>query len=142
MGAEERLREKLGDRGLRLTPQRQLVMEVLRQSGEHLDAEAVHDRVKARNPNVGLATIYRALAVFKEMGLVEEHRLGENHAHFEAVQSKRHYHFTCLACGRVIEFDAPNVRQLVHELSERENLQVTNVHLFLSGYCAECQAKS
>ncbi|HEC34036.1 MAG TPA: transcriptional repressor, partial [Chloroflexi bacterium] len=86
-----------------------------------------------------LATVYRTLALLKEAGLVEEHRLGEDHAHFEAVRETPHYHFTCLECGRVVEFDAPQVMEVVRVLSEREELQVTDVHLFLGGYCARCQ---
>jgi Fe2+ or Zn2+ uptake regulation protein len=122
-----------------LTRQRQLVLDVLTESDEHLDAEGVHDRAKTRDPNIGLATVYRTLALLKEIGLVEEHRLGEDHAHFEAVQDEPHYHFTCIRCGHVLEFDAPEVAQVVRELKEREGLEIDSVHLFLSGYCQACQ---
>jgi Fur family ferric uptake transcriptional regulator len=139
MTGEERLIRALHAGGYRLTRQRRLVMEVLEESAEHLDAETLHDRAKARDPNISLATVYRTLTLLKEVGLVEEHRLGEDHAHYEAVQEDPHYHFTCLKCGRVVEFDAPQVIGVVQELSEREGLQVTDVHLFLSGYCAQCR---
>ncbi len=136
---EERLSKKLHASGHRLTRQRRLVMEVLEESDEHLDAETLHDRAKARDANISLATVYRTLALLKNVGLVEEHRLGEDHAHFEAVQEDPHYHFTCLRCGRVIEFDAPQVMEVMQELRERYGLCITDVHLFLSGYCARCQ---
>lgn len=138
MAREEQLRQALraGDR--RYTRQRQLVMEVLEGSQAHLDVEAVYALAKKRDPHISLPTVYRALAVLKEAGLVQDHRLGEDHAHFEAAQA-RHYHFTCLACGRVVEFDAPQVRQMVRELSQREGLRITDVHVFLSGYCAQCR---
>lgn len=139
MKREDRLTEALQAGGHRLTRRRRLVMEVLEESQEHLDAEALHQRAKARDPNISLATVYRTLALLKDVGLVEEHRLGEGHAHFEAVQDVPHYHFTCLACGDVIEFDAPQVMGVVRELSDREGLQITEVHLFLSGYCARCR---
>jgi len=125
--------------GRRMTTQRRLILDVLERSEAHLDAEALHDRARQHNPDVSLATVYRTLAVFKEMGLVEEHRLGEEHGHFELVQDRPHYHFTCLSCGRVIEFDAPLVAQIEQELSEREGVRVTDAHLHLSGYCARCQ---
>ena len=139
MSMEQRLMAALHATGRRLTRQRRLVMEVLEEADEHLDAETIHDRAKARDPNISLATVYRTLALLKEMGLVEEHRLGEDHAHYEAVQDVPHYHFTCLGCGRVIEFDAPQVVQVVQSLSKRENLRITDVHLFLTGYCERCQ---
>ena len=141
MSIEQRLMAALHATGRRLTRQRRLVMEVLEEAEEHLDAEAIHDRAKARDPNISLATVYRTLALLKEMGLVEEHRLGEGHAHFEAVQDVPHYHFTCLGCGRVIEFDAPQVAQVVQRLNQEEGLQITDVHLFLTGYCRQCLSR-
>lgn len=139
MTKQGRLSATLRASGFRLTRQRRLVWEVLQESQDHLEAEAVYDRAKARNPNISLATVYRTLALLKRAGLVAEHRLGEDHAHFEVVPETPHYHFTCLKCGCVIEFDAPQVMQVAHELSEREGLRVADVHLLLSGYCAECQ---
>ena len=66
-------------------------------------------------------------------------QLGEEHGHYEAVQDSPHYHFTCLGCGRVIEFDTPLVVQIEQELHEREGVRVVSAHLDLSGYCAQCQ---
>ena len=139
MTQTNRLAEVLHTSGHRLTRQRQLVMQVLQDNPGHLEVEAVYALAKASDPYISLPTVYRTLAVLKEMGLVEDHTLGESHAHFEAAPEKPHYHFTCQKCGRVIEFDAPQVKQVVRTLSEREGLQVTNVHLFLSGYCAKCR---
>jgi Fe2+ or Zn2+ uptake regulation protein len=133
------LTESLHLSGRRVTRQRQLVMRVLQDNPGHLEVEAVYALAKASDPNISLPTVYRTLAVLKEMRLVEDHALGEDHAHFEAAPETPHYHFTCQKCGRVIEFDAPQVKRVVHALSEREGLQVTKVHLFLSGYCAECR---
>ena len=133
------LRETLHTSGRRLTRQRRLVLKVLEESREHLDAEELHDRAKALDPNISLATVYRTLAVLKGMGLVEEHRLGEGHAHFEATHETPHYHFSCTGCNRVIEFDAPEVRQVVRRLSRQEGVEVTSAHLILAGRCAQCQ---
>ena len=136
------LRDIFRAAGRRLTSQRRLIMAVLEESDAHLDAESLHDQVKLHDPDISLATVYRALAVFKEMGLVEEHRLGEEHGHYESVRDTPHYHFTCLGCGQVTEFDTPLVAQIGRELSEREGLQVTSAHLHLSGYCAQCQKET
>jgi Fe2+ or Zn2+ uptake regulation protein len=141
METENRLAEALRDHGRRLTRQRQLVLEVLTESEQHLDAEGVHDHAKARDPNISLATVYRTLSLLKEVGLVEEHRLGEDHAHFEAVPEEPHYHFTCVRCGCVIEFDAPQVSQVVRRLNEEEGLQINQVHLLLRGICDQCQSE-
>jgi Fe2+ or Zn2+ uptake regulation protein len=79
--------------------------------------------------------------VLKEMELVEEHRLGEEHSHYEPVRDSPHYHFVCLSCGKVIEFDTHLVAQIEQELIEREGIQVTETHLRLSGYCSHCQIR-
>lgn len=135
------LLESLRASGVRVTHQRRAVIQVLQESRGHLDAEAVHDRVKARDPRISLATVYRTLSLLKGAGLVEEHRLGEGHAHFEAAQETPHYHFTCLRCGQVIEFDAPEVAHVVRRLGDQEGVQVTETHLSLTGYCAACRNK-
>lgn len=136
---DDALREAFREAGRRLTVQRRLILEVLEESKGHLDAEALHDRVKARDPNISLATVYRTLAVLEDMERVKKHNLGEDHSHYEAVRDGSHYHFACLGCGKVIEFDAPEVARVAHRLGEQENVQVTDVHLSLSGYCAPCQ---
>ena len=135
----DHLRDTFRATGRRWTSQRRLILGVLEESDIHLDAETLFVRAKTRDSDISLATVYRTLAVLKEMGLVEEHRLGEEHAHFEAVRDQPHYHFVCLGCGRVIEFDAPQMAQVERDVSEREGVCVTNIHLRMSGYCAQCQ---
>jgi Fe2+ or Zn2+ uptake regulation protein len=136
---DERLQGALRAAGRRLTAQRRLILQVLEESAGHLDADALYDRVKARDPDVSLATVYRTLALLREIGLVEEHRLGQDHGHYEAVRQAPHYHFTCLRCGKVIEFDTPLVAEIVQGLCEQEGVRVTSTHLLVSGYCAECR---
>ena len=135
----ELLQDALRATGKRLTPQRRLILQVLEESNGHLDADALYERVKARDPNVSLATVYRTLAVLREIGLVEEHRLGQDHGHYEVVRQEPHYHFTCLRCGKVIEFDTSLVAQVEQELCEQQGVRITNTHLHVSGYCAQCK---
>jgi Fur family peroxide stress response transcriptional regulator len=135
----ERLQDELRAAGRRLTSQRRLILKVLEKSDGHLDADALYDQVKARDPDVSLATVYRTLAVLREVGLIEEHRLGEDHGHYEPMRQKPHYHFTCLRCGSVIEFDTPLVARIEQELSEQQGITVANTQLHISGYCAQCR---
>ena len=135
----ERLQDILRSAGRRLTPQRRVILRVLEESSGHLDADALYERVKARDPDISLATVYRTLAVLREIGLVEEHRLGEGHGHYETVRDEPHYHFSCLRCGKVIEFDTPLVAQIEHELGERQGVRIIGTHLHVSGYCAQCK---
>jgi Fe2+ or Zn2+ uptake regulation protein len=137
--SSERLQDALHAAGRRLTSQRRLILQVLQESDGHPDADTLYDQVKTRDPDVSLATVYRTLGVLREIGLVEEHRLGQDRGHYEAVRQEPHYHFTCLRCGKVIEFDTSRVTQLAQELGEREGVCVTGIHLHVSGYCAQCR---
>jgi Fur family ferric uptake transcriptional regulator len=161
MNRSTQFRQALSEGGYRLTRQRQVILEVLEESDAHLDAGEIYELVRARDARIGMATVYRTLALLTSLGLVQEHRLGEEHSHFETVQEALHYlvqehrlgeehshfetvqealhyHFTCRNCGRVIEFEAPQVMEVIQALSDRERLKVEDVHLFISGRCAGC----
>lgn len=136
---DDGLRDIFREAGRRLTSQRRLILDVVKACDEHLEAEAIHDRAKRRAPDLSLATVYRTLALLKEMGLVEEHRLGEGHSHYEAVQEQPHYHFTCRRCGKVIEFDSPLIAAVKRDLCEREGVEISRSHLHFIGCCKDCQ---
>lgn len=139
MDAHPDLTHALRDRGSHLTRQRRLVLEILKEVPGHPDAGAIFQEAKKRDDRISLATIYRSLALLKSAGLVEENHLGEDHGHFETIPETPHYHFTCLTCEKVIEFEAAEVPWVVEELSRRESLQVTETSFHLQGYCPDCQ---
>jgi Fur family transcriptional regulator, ferric uptake regulator len=145
MNRKRDLTAAIHSQGRRLTYQRKLVLEILEESAgkvppEHLDAESLYERARKRNERIGMATVYRTLAFLKEIGLVDEHQFGEDHGHFEAVQDNRpHHHFTCINCGRVIEFQSPQVMEMARKLCENEGMQVVEVKLHARGYCADCR---
>lgn len=131
--------ESVRDHGHRLTSQRRLVLEIINESQSHLDVETIYLQAKQRDNRISLATVYRSLALLKEIGLIVEHSLGEDHAHFETAQQQPHYHFTCEKCGRVIEFNAPEIEKIIRTLSRTRNFEIKEVHFFLSGICDACQ---
>jgi Fe2+ or Zn2+ uptake regulation protein len=129
--------------GMRLTSQRRAILEVLDESETHLDAEDVYRQAKARDPNISLATVYRTLAALKQIGLVQQRHLArDDQRGYYEIADRQHYHFTCLRCGRVIEFDTPLVTQLQQELADEMGVQVVTARLYLEGYCAVCLDKS
>ena len=128
--------------GRRLTARRRLLLKILSESRDHLDAEAIYALAKEKDPHISLATVYRTLNVFKEAGIVQERNLvrqGQRH-HYE-IAGKVHYHFTCLGCGQVIEFESPMIEQASAELAERLNLEIVHTRVHLDGYCPACQEK-
>lgn len=139
----EEIRKELSRAGLRATPQRLIVLEILREADEHLDAEAIYARARERDPHISLATVYRTLARLKEVGLVEQRYFARDHKreYYEATGKKEHYHFTCLGCGKVIEVETPRIAQARAELSEALGLEFTHACICFEGYCPECAAK-
>jgi len=126
--------------GRRFTAQRQLLLKVLANSQGHLDAEEVYALAKEQDPNISLATVYRSLSIFKDLGIVQERILDRegNRRHYE-MADKAHYHFTCLGCDRVIEFESPLIEQASSELAERLGLDIIHTRVTLDGYCPNCQ---
>ena len=126
-----------------MTPQRLLVLQILEEAEDHLDAEAIYERARERDPNVSLATVYRTLSKLKELGLVEQRYFARDHKreYYEVAGRREHYHFTCLGCGRVIEVHTSRIQQAKEEISRELGLVFTHACICFEGYCAECVAK-
>jgi Fe2+ or Zn2+ uptake regulation protein len=125
--------------GRRLTSQRRLLLEVLTECHDHLDAETIYDLAKRRDPNISLATVYRTLKVLKAEGIVQERMLAREgqKRHYE-MAANAHYHFTCLECGQVIEFESALIEQACQQLAERLKLDVAHTRVNLDGHCSDC----
>lgn len=136
------LRQRLRRAGLRVTPQRLLVLEILDQ-GTHMDAMAIHRRAAKGRRGLSLATVYRALAALTEAGLIEQRYLDSDHSreYYEAVRGPEHHHMTCLGCGQVIEFETHRIRQLQNELEAARGWRLQRTCLCIEGYCPSCQAE-
>lgn len=135
--------EELRRAGLRVTEQRALVLGILRQSGEHLDAEGIYAAARAQQADVSLATVYRAIRALERAGLIEQRHFGpgQTHDHYEASGGPEHYHFACVRCHRVFEFETPLLNRLQAELQRRRGWRVDRAHLTVEGECDECTAR-
>ena len=122
-----------------VTPQRRLLLSIMREAGRHLDAKEVYRRASERDPNISLATVYRNLRVFEKQGLINERHLGQARCYYEMKHLGEHQHLVCEACGQVIEFESPLIRKLVAEVQRKNNFSVTKVELYLEGHCHKCK---
>ena len=121
------------------TRQRRLLLDLLRMSTEHLDAKQLYGKAVERDPNISLATVYRNLKLFKELGIIEERRLDRLNVYYEIKGDEEHYHMICSACGKVIEFSNPHVKKMIKEVRANTNFDVTRAVLYLEGHCSKCQ---
>ena len=122
-----------------VTPQRRLLLSIMREAGRHLDAKELYRRASERDPNISLATVYRNLRVFEKQGLINERHLWQGRCYYEMKRLGEHQHLVCEACGQVIEFESPLIRKLVAEVQHKNNFSVTKVELYLEGHCHKCK---
>ncbi len=137
--SQEKGRRALNLAGLRVTNQRALLLEIIRQGEGHLDAFELYRRARERQPRLSLSTVYRALQKFKKLGLVEEVHFDEAHHHYEVKPPAGHHHLVCLGCGRVIEFHYPLARQVKRNVPEAKDFDIIGTEIRMTGYCSRCR---
>jgi len=125
-------------KGRPVTSQRRLLLSLIKKSGGHVSAKELYRRATRINESISLATVYRSLQLFKELGLVEERRLGQMYSHYEIKESTEHQHFVCRSCGKVIEFDSPLFNQLAEEIQRDYSFILRKVEVYMEGYCKDC----
>lgn len=138
-GIEDSLRQK----GVRLTRQRRLLLELIDQSGLHLDAESLYNMAKQKDPKLNRVTVYRTLKLLKEGGLVDEldlaHFEGDQH-YYETRLKQEHAHIICLRCGRVEEFFGEELQHLRAQVRSQFGFEIVFARTEVGGYCSHCQA--
>jgi Fur family ferric uptake transcriptional regulator len=134
-------KNKQSIKGRAVTSQRQLLLDLIKRAGGHINAKELYTRAVGKNRSISLATVYRNLRLFKELGLIEERRLGEVYCSYEMKESPGHQHLVCKGCGRVIEFDSPLLRKLVDELQHDHGFNLTKIELYMEGYCQRCKGE-
>ena len=136
-------RESLKHHGVRLTRQRQILLDLIDNSGEHLDAERLFQLAKLKDPKLNRVTVYRTLKMLKESGLVDEldlmHQAGDQHF-YETRLKQEHAHIICLRCGRVEEFFGEPLQKLRRQVESHFGFQIMLARTEIGGYCAHCQA--
>jgi Fur family ferric uptake transcriptional regulator len=143
--AREPLGERLIARGIRLTPRRRALLEILEEANSHLDAAGLLEAAKQRM-RIDRATVYRTLELLKKQGLVDEldlmHLRGEMHYYEVRNGEDEHFHLACLGCGRIEEISTPLFEQLKQSVGKEKGFAIQTARLEIGGYCAGCAAKA
>ncbi|HWQ15157.1 MAG TPA: Fur family transcriptional regulator [Roseiflexaceae bacterium] len=127
--------------GYRLTPQRLMVLEVIRSSRRHLTAEEIHAAVLAQHPYVNIATIYRTVQWLQRVGLVAPIVVSGEPIHYEYVNGAVHHHLICRGCGAQHEIGDDVLDALKRLLIERYGFEAQLCHLGIPGVCAACRGQ-
>lgn len=130
----------LREKGLKVTPQRIAVYNMLRGTTEHPNAEMIYKTLEPTNPTMSLATVYKTLDFFKQLGLVQELNVGEGRSRYDAVVDW-HPHTVCTCCGKVGDLHLEALKNVSQKLAPELDFEVEMEQLILYGKCSECRRK-
>ncbi len=129
------------DNMIRITTQRQIILEELAKVKTHPTASELYDMVRKRLPRIGLGTVYRNLELMAENGMILKLEVGGTQKRFDAT-TDTHYHIRCSGCGRVDDIDTPVMDDLVKEAAASSSYLVQGHHVEFTGVCPSCQEKN
>ncbi len=130
----------LSKNGLRKTPERIAILEMIYNRDDHFEAERLYIDIKNNNFNVSKATVYNTLDLLTSCDLIRKHTFDSKSAQYEKSYGyKQHDHLICASCGKVVEFCDPRVQQIKNLMAGLLEFEITHHSLNLFGYCKTCQ---
>lgn len=145
---EEKVKDLLREKGLKVTSQRLMVLNILSAHGdEHLTVEEIYDLAKEESPEIGLATIYRTVQVLLELHVIEKVTFDDGFARYElngeeTGSGHRHHHAICTQCGKVYSLETDLLYTLEKQVFESLGFEVTDHEVKLYGLCSACRRKA
>jgi len=137
----EELVARLREQGHRLTPQRMAVLKTLVTNEEHLSVEQIYDRVRVDFPMTSLATIYKTVAVLKEMGEVLELGFSDGSNRYDGSKPYPHPHLICIKCKNIVDIDISTLDALSQKIAQKTGYRIVNHRLDFFGICPQCREK-
>ena len=131
---------RLREGGMRLTPQRLAVLKTLIGNKGHLSAEAIYERVHVDYPMIGLATVYKTIAMLKEMGEITEINISNEGARYDGSGGAPHPHFVCTRCNCISDIEDDSLVNLPANIAGKTGYRITNYRLDFFGICPNCQS--
>jgi len=137
---QEVLENYISQHNLKITKQRRAVLEAFLDSEDHVSAEELYKIVSEKEPKIGLATVYRTLALLTESGLAAELDFGDGQKRYEHnLDHDHHDHMICTKCGKIIEFHHPLIEKLQEDVAREHGFEMTTHKLDMFGVCQNCR---
>ncbi len=136
------VRKIFEDHNQKFTKQREIIFNVLKDSSpKHVTPEELFSIVHEDNKQVGIATIYRTLNIFEELGIVNKQEFTDNAYTYELIDSlnDHHDHIICTSCGKIIEDECIDKNELTKSLKDMYDFDMKYCSLRIYGTCSECQ---
>lgn len=138
----EIFQDYIRQQGLRRTPERELILQEIFAIHEHFDVEGLYLQLKQKGARISKATIYRAIPLFIDCGLIREVDFSGGHWHYEHIYGHGHHsHLRCLTCGKVLEFEEPVLAQVEQRLAHEYGYNIVTHQLEVRGYCPACRGE-
>ncbi|HET7430967.1 MAG TPA: transcriptional repressor [Nocardioides sp.] len=134
-----RLHEERPGTTPRATPQRQAVLDALAEVEDFRSAQEVHELLASRGSRIGLATVYRTLALYADHGLVDVLRREDGEAIYRRCSETHHHHLVCRSCGATVEVEGPAVERWTSAIAAEHGFADLSHTLEIVGTCAGCQ---
>lgn len=134
------IRDELRARGLRWTPQRRLILDVLEEADGHVTGAELVERCKQRDPDTTPSTVYRTLDVLEELGYIRHSHSAAGREEFHVLPDAEHGHLQCRVCGRTWELDRGDAEAVLAPIRSRLGFAPDVGHLSILGVCADCTA--
>lgn len=129
----------LRQKGYRITPQREMIIQAIAHTNKHMTAEEIYAEVQTRTQALNLATIYRTLEVLVDEGLATRVDLGEGQIVYATVKHGPHIHLVCRICGQIIDADPQLLMPIEDQLQTEHNFTPDLNHVSIFGLCSHCK---
>lgn len=135
-------RELLRRHGIRPTPSRARILELLSAEENDATAQKIHAALRSEGETIGLATVYRTLALLSEQGLIDTLAHVPGELCYRLCSEGHHHHLVCSSCHRVVELTGCNLDSLLEDVGARHGFTVTEHAFEVTGICTRCRAAS
>ena len=135
----DKLREIIKQKGLKNTKQREIILETVITSKEHLGAEDINQKISKKYPNenIGIATVYKALKFLEDVELINSITI-EGTKKFETNFKGHHDHLVCVKCNKIIEFLSETIEEEQKKIATKNKFVLIDHTMYLYGYCDSC----
>jgi len=139
----EDLKIVLKNKGMKYTEQRAIILQILLNIDDHLNAEEVLEIVKKKYPEqkIGIATIYRTLNFLEEVNLISSISFGKDGKKYEGNNTQHHDHLICTVCGDIVEFYDEEIENKQERIAKENGFTITDHTMQIFGVCTPCQNK-
>jgi len=136
------LEQYVKDMGMLHSKQREQILDMFLKMERHPTISDLYERIRKKNPKIGLATVYRAMKVICQAGLARETDFGDGLKHYEHEYGHEHHdHLVCVKCGRIIEVVSPEIEKIQSQLAKRHTFIPLRHRMQIFGTCKSCQRK-